>query len=58
MKFVKSKMKQLVKENEELKIRLKQIMKEHELEKDFALKAMYHTDVVEGKFQAKYQELS
>ncbi len=51
-------MKQLVKENEELKIRLKQIMKEHELEKDFALKAMYHTDVVEGKFQAKYQELS
>lgn len=57
MKFVKSKMVQLVKENEELKIRLKSIMKEHELEKSLALKAMYHSDVVEGKFQGKYQEL-
>lgn len=57
MKFVKSKMMQLVKENEELKIRLKSIMKEHELEKTLALKAMYHSDVVEGKFQGKYQEL-
>lgn len=57
MKFVKSKMMQLVKENEELKIRLKSIMSEHELEKTLALKAMYHSEVVEGKFQGLYQEL-
>jgi len=58
MKFVKSKMKQLVKENEELKKRLRDLMDEHDLEKDFALKAIYHSDVEGGKYQVPYQELS
>ncbi len=57
MKFVKSKMMQLVKENEELKVRLRTIIDEHGLEKTLALKAMYHSEVVEGKYQGKYQEL-
>ena len=42
MQYSKSKMELLVKNNAELTQRLKQIMKEHELEKSFALKALYH----------------
>jgi hypothetical protein len=57
MKFVKTKMMQLVKENDELKVRYNAIVKEHDLEKTLALKAMYHSEVVEGKFQGLYQEL-
>ena len=51
-------MKQLVKEHEELQNRLKELMKEHELEKNFALKALYHSEVAEGgKYQLEYQAL-
>jgi len=51
-------MEQLVKNNAELTQRLKQIMKEHELEKSFALKALYHSEVKEsGRFMKDYQEL-
>lgn len=58
MKYVKSKMKQLVNDHEELKIRLKNLMQEHELEKSFALKAIYHSEVkAGGKYQLEYQEL-
>ena len=58
MKFIKSQMKQLIKDNKELQIRLKVLMEEHELEKNFALKALYHAEVAEGgKYQQAYQAL-
>jgi hypothetical protein len=58
MKFIKSQMKQLIKDNKELQTRLKELMVEHELEKNFALKALYHTEVAEGgKYQLAYQAL-
>lgn len=58
MKFIKSQMKQLVKENRELQGRLKEMMDEHDLEKSFALKALYHSEVAEGgKYQLAYQAL-
>lgn len=58
MKYLKSQMKQLVKDNKELQNRLKELMKDHELEKEFALKALYHSEVAEGgKYQLAYQAL-
>lgn len=58
MKFNKSQMKQLIKDNKELQDRLKGLMAEHELEKNFALKALYHAEVAEGgKYQLAYQAL-
>ncbi|MCD7035338.1 hypothetical protein LRR81_13925 [Metabacillus sp. GX 13764] len=58
MKFTKSQMKQLVKDNKELQMRLKELMEEHKLEKNFALKALYHSEVAEGgKYQLAYQAL-
>ncbi|MTH54106.1 hypothetical protein GKZ89_11865 [Bacillus mangrovi] len=58
MKFTKSQMKQLINDNKELQIRLKELMEEHQLEKNFALKALYHTEVAEGgKYQLAYQVL-
>lgn len=51
-------MKQLIKDNKELQKRLKELMKEHELEKNFALKALYHSEVADGgKYQLAYQAL-
>jgi hypothetical protein len=58
MKYMKSQMKQLVKDNKELQNRLKKLMEEHDLEKNFALKALYHAEVAEGgKYQLAYQAL-
>ncbi|WP_059174053.1 hypothetical protein [Bacillus sp. FJAT-27445] len=58
MKFFKSQMKQLIKDNKELQTRLKELMEEHGLEKNFALKALYHAEVAEGgKYQLAYQAL-
>jgi hypothetical protein len=58
MKFLKPQMKQLINENKELQVRLKELMKEHQLEKNFALKALYHSEVAEGgKYQLAYQAL-
>ncbi|NKE07095.1 MULTISPECIES: hypothetical protein [Mesobacillus] len=58
MKFVKSQMKQLIKDNPELQTRLSSLIKEHDLEKSFALKALYHSEVAEGgKYQSAYQSL-
>ncbi|MFE8700661.1 hypothetical protein ACFYKX_08555 [Cytobacillus sp. FJAT-54145] len=58
MKYFKSQMKQLVKENKELQVRLKELMDEHELEKNFALKALYHSEVAAGgKYQEAYRAL-
>lgn len=55
---MKSQMKQLIKDHDELQKRLKELMKEHELEKNFALKALYHAEVAEGgKYQLAYQAL-
>jgi 23S rRNA C2498 (ribose-2'-O)-methylase RlmM len=58
MKYIKSQMKQLIKENKELHTRLKELKKEHGLEKNIALKALYHSEVAEGgKYQAAYQAM-
>jgi len=58
MKYMKSKMETLVKENHELKMRLKDMMKELDLEKNYALKALYHSEVTDnGPYQSAYQEL-
>ncbi|MDV6379122.1 hypothetical protein ORD22_12940 [Sporosarcina sp. GW1-11] len=58
MQYSQPKMLQLVKHSPELNRQLKAIMKEHELEKSFALKALYHAVVKDGgKYQRDYQEL-
>ncbi|WP_404431353.1 hypothetical protein [Sutcliffiella horikoshii] len=58
MKYFKSQMKQLIKDNDELQQRLRELMDEHGLEKNFALKALYHSEVAEGgKYQTDYQAL-
>ncbi|MCM3588898.1 hypothetical protein M3182_25065 [Mesobacillus maritimus] len=58
MKYFKSQMKQLVKENHELQKRLNELINEHELEKNLALKALYHSEVADGgKYQSAYQAL-
>lgn len=58
MKYFKTQMKQLMKDNMELQTQLKVLMKEHHLEKNFALKALYHSEVADGgKYQSAYQAL-
>jgi len=58
MQYTKSKMEQLVKNSPELSIRLRKIMDEMEIEKSFALKALYHSVVKDGGIhQRDYQEL-
>lgn len=58
MKYVKTQMNQLVKENKELQKHLKELMANLDLEKHYALKALYHSEVADGgKYQLAYQEL-
>ena len=58
MKFTKSKMERLVSENPELKKQYKELMKDMDLEKNFALKALYHSQVTDnGPYQTAYQDL-
>jgi hypothetical protein len=58
LKFFKSQMKQLVKENKDLQKHLKELIDEHQLEKNLALKALYHSEVADGgKYQTDYQAL-
>ena len=58
MRFIQSQMKQLIKDNKELQTNLKVLMDEHHLEKNFALKALYHSKVADGgKYQLAYQAL-
>ena len=58
MQYTKSKMEKLVKNNPELSERLKKVMKELDLEKSYALKALYHSEVKDGGLlQREYQEL-
>ena len=58
MKYLKSQMQQLIKDNKELHTRLKELKVEHGLEKNTALKALYHSEVADGgKYQLAYQAL-
>ncbi|MDQ0233094.1 hypothetical protein [Metabacillus malikii] len=58
MKYIKSQMQQLIKENKELHTRFKELKAEHSLEKNNALKALYHSEVADGgKYQVAYQAL-
>ncbi|WP_226669866.1 hypothetical protein [Metabacillus litoralis] len=58
MKYLKSQMRQLIKDNQELQTKLNKLRDEHNLEKNFALKALYHAEVAEGgKYQLAYQAL-
>lgn len=58
MRYIQSQMKKLVKDNQELQKHLRELIEEHELEKNFALKALYHSKVADGgKYQSAYQAL-
>lgn len=58
MKYTKTKMEQLVKDHPDLKKRYKELVKELDLEKSFALKALYHSEVTDnGPYQSAYQDL-
>ncbi|PFA67676.1 hypothetical protein CN378_09120 [Bacillus sp. AFS015802] len=58
MRYMKSQMKLLVRDNKELQARLKVLMEEMNLERTFALKALYHSEVADGgKYQAAYQAM-
>lgn len=58
MRYVQSQMKKLVKDNKDLQKRLRELMEEHDLGKNFALKALYHSEVADGgKYQTSYQAL-
>ncbi|MGD6969256.1 hypothetical protein ACQCVP_22810 [Rossellomorea vietnamensis] len=58
MKYFKSQMQQLIKENKELHTCFKELKAEYGLEKNNALKALYHSEVADGgKYQIAYQAL-
>ncbi|MFC7686760.1 hypothetical protein [Ureibacillus sp. GCM10028918] len=58
MKYTKSTMLKLVNEERELHDELKRIKSEMGLEKNLALKALYHSAVADGgRYQERYQEL-
>ena len=58
MKYLKSQMQQLIKENKELHTRFKELKAEYGLEKNNALKALYHSEVADGgNYQVAYQAL-
>jgi hypothetical protein len=51
-------MQQLINENKELHTKFKELKKSLDLEKNYALKALYHAEVADGgKYQQAYQEL-
>ncbi len=58
MKYSAEKMEKLMKISPKLDARLKKIMKELELERHYALKALYHAEIKDGgRHQRDYQEL-
>lgn len=58
MKYNKTIMIKLINEHRELHDELKKIKKEMGLEKNLAVKALYHTAVADsGRFMQDYQEL-
>ena len=51
-------MQRLVNENRELHDRLKVLMRDMDLQKNYALKALYHSEVADGgRYQQDYQAL-
>ena len=58
MKYFKPQMQRLVNENRELHDRLKVLMRDMDLQKNYALKALYHSEVADGgRYQLDYQAL-
>lgn len=58
MKYLQARMSQLVKSDRKLQQKLKHLMKEHDLGKAHALKALYHAEVADsGKYMNAYKEL-
>ncbi|MDG5788521.1 hypothetical protein QA612_13625 [Evansella sp. AB-P1] len=58
MKYSQLQMQQLINKNKELQTRLKELMSEHDLEKIYAVKALYHAEVADGgKYQKEYRAL-
>jgi len=58
MKYFRPQMQRLVNENRELHDRLKVLMRDMDLQKNYALKALYHSEVADGgRYQQDYQAL-
>lgn len=58
MKYNKTIMLKLINENRELHDKLKSLKSEMGLEKNFAVKALYHSEVAEeGPYMRDYQDL-
>lgn len=58
MKYSTKKMEQLIKKSPKLKQRMNKLMKEFDLEKHYALKALYNAEIKDGgRHQRDYQEL-
>ncbi|CEA05251.1 hypothetical protein CH76_11880 [Lysinibacillus sp. BF-4] len=58
MKYFRPQMQRLVNENRELHDRLKVLMRDMDLQKNYALKALYHSEVADGgRYQLDYQAL-
>ncbi|MGE7090405.1 hypothetical protein ACQKII_02875 [Lysinibacillus sp. NPDC048646] len=58
MKYFKPQMQQLVREHRELHDQLKTLMADMDLQKNYALKALYHAEVADGgRYQKDYQDL-
>ncbi|MBK3496676.1 hypothetical protein JFL43_17775 [Viridibacillus sp. YIM B01967] len=58
MKYSKSQMQKLINENKELHQKFKELKKSMGLEKNYAMKALYHAEVTDGgPYQRAYQEL-
>lgn len=58
MKYLQAQMSQLVKSDHVLQQKLKRLMKEHDLGKAHALKALYHAEVADsGNYMEAYKEM-
>lgn len=58
MKYSRTKMEKLIKAYPELDDRMREVMKDLDLEKSFALKALYHSEVKDdGAYRKDYQEI-
>ncbi|ADU29426.1 MULTISPECIES: hypothetical protein [Evansella] len=58
MRYSQPQMNKLIQNNKELQQKLKALMAEHDLEKIYAVKALYHAEVADGgKYQKDYRAL-
>lgn len=58
MKYSRNRMEKLIKAYPELGDRMREVMKDLELEKSFALKALYHSEVKDdGPYRKDYQDI-